>query len=919
MITINANNQRSTDLNETNLLGIAVKALPAAHETILPDNSMGMADDAQNTNNSTISSFGKAFDTFHLPVASQATRDAYDALFDAQNEVACIMLGSMSPDLHRALENYKAYDIIQERRWSVSKLLSLEDEKLIGHFGTPCMGKTITKLHAMLKLHEKGIPKKVETPVVLAIREGRIQKDNKKPQGAKGNDKGKNKLAYAPKLKIHYYQREIIRQRTLSTTTTSRGKRRLKHGALSLYVGNGMRAAVEAFVSFDLVLPSGLIIVLDNYMHNLYPNVSSIYNVSNKRAKHELDSSYLWHCRLGHINKKRMDKLQHDGILQPTHDESLEKCNHYGYVYLMKHKHEVFETFKVFQNEVENQFGKKIKAIQSDRGGKYFSHEFVNRMKSYGIISQLIPPYTPQHNGVSERRNQTLLNMVRSMMNLTTLPKSFWGYALESIARILNMVPTKKVDRTSYEIWHGYPKETMGYYFYYPLENKTFIAQNVEFFENSLTLQEASGSHGLLEASESNVGPELIQENDTQPSENTSKIHDEVEPNKHELGDLNEPPNYKAVLSDPESDKWLDVMNTKMQYMKDNQIVDPFNVASCDGCARNTIELLEGNNVVPLDPTPSDSLDLNDDNRERTCLRLFQFFLHNQASNWLERLSAGSISTWEDLTTRFLAQFFPPRRTAELFPHHGIDLWLQVQIFYDHVNPATRRTINQSAGGKLRDRNTKESWALLEDLDLYDNKSWNDPRDFAKPVKAISLPQDVLSTSDRRLIELENQVQRLMKAHLAPKQHVQVNKISSSCEICSGHHNTQYCMENPKQAFGEYASSRNNKVGGKQFTTNLGPRNFKEATNAWKDKPNFNWEQSQSFTSPQKGSFSTYSSSYQAELERTLSEFDSHQERRLSSLGAQLERQQDDMINKINILWKVFFEKLNDTSTRDTT
>ncbi|GJR80059.1 MAK10-like protein [Tanacetum coccineum] len=220
---------------------------------------------------------------------------------------------------------------------------------------------------------------------------------------------------------------------------------------------------------------------------------------------------------------------------------------------------------------------------------------------------------------------------------------------------------------------------------------------------------------------------------------------------------------------------------------------------------RNTIELPDGNNVVPLrsdtirlvqngcsfhglrseDPNQHlkdflklvDSLDLDVANRERTRLR--------------------SISTWEDLTTHFLAQFFPPGRTAKLrndilmfqqhqgeslseawtrfkdllqkVPHHGIDLWLQVQIFYDHVNPATRRTIDQSAGGKLRDRNAKESWALLEDLALYDNESWNDPRDFAKPVKAISLPQDVPSTSDRRLIELENQVQRLMEAHLAPK------------------------------------------------------------------------------------------------------------------------------------------------------
>ncbi|GJR81523.1 hypothetical protein Tco_0152308 [Tanacetum coccineum] len=60
------------------------------------------------------------------------------------------------------------------------------------------------------------------------------------------------------------------------------------------------------------------------------------------------------------------------------------------------------------------------------------------------------------------------------------------------------------------------------------------------------------------------------------------------------------------------------------------------------------------------------------------------------------------------------------------------------------------------------------------------------PKDFAKPIKAISLPQDVPSTSDLHLIELENQVQRLMEAYLAPKKPVQVHKISSSCEICSG-------------------------------------------------------------------------------------------------------------------------------------
>ncbi|GKG29000.1 zinc finger, CCHC-type containing protein, partial [Tanacetum coccineum] len=96
-----------------------------------------------------------------------------------------------------------------------------------------------------------------------------------------------------------------------------------------------------------------------------------------------------------------------------------------------------------------------------------------------------------------------------------------------------------------------------------------------------------------------------------------------------------------------------------------------------------------------------DSLDLDGENRERTRLRLFQFSLPDQASNWLERLPAGSISTWEDLTTRFLAQFFPSRRTVKLR--------LNIQIFYNHVNPVTRRTIDQSGGGKLRDLNPEES------------------------------------------------------------------------------------------------------------------------------------------------------------------------------------------------------------------
>ncbi|GJY25168.1 hypothetical protein Tco_0399894 [Tanacetum coccineum] len=84
-------------------------------------------------------------------------------------------------------------------------------------------------------------------------------------------------------------------------------------------------------------------------------------------------------------------------------------------------------------------------------------------------------------------------------------------------------------------------------------------------------------------------------------------------------------------------------------------------------------------------------------------------------------------------------------------------------------------------------------------------------------IKAIYLPQDVLNVSDCRLIKLENQVQCLMEAHLGPKPSVQVNKIASSCEICSGTYDTNYCVENPEQAFVNYASSRTDEARGRGF------------------------------------------------------------------------------------------------------
>ena len=81
----------------------------------------------------------------------------------------------------------------------------------------------------------------------------------------------------------------------------------------------------------------------------------------------------------------------------------------------------MFEKFKEFQIEVENHRNNKIKFLRADGRGEYFSYEFVLHLKQCGIVSQLTPPGTPQRNGVSKHHNHTLLDMVQSMMSLTTI------------------------------------------------------------------------------------------------------------------------------------------------------------------------------------------------------------------------------------------------------------------------------------------------------------------------------------------------------------------------------------------------------------------------------------------------------------------------------------------------------------------
>lgn len=225
----------------------------------------------------------------------------------------------------------------------------------------------------------------------------------------------------------------------------------------------------------------------------------------------------LWHKCLGHISKERIERLVSSGIIDPLDFSDFKICmecikgkqtnirklgakrsldilevihtdicgpfpmaswngqryfitftddySRYGYLYLIHEKSQALDVFKAYKAEVENQLNKKITAVRSDRGGEYYGRydgsgeqrpgPFARYLEECGIVPQYTMPGTPRQNGVSERRNRTLKDMVRSMINNSSLPNSLWGEALKTAVYILNRVPSKAVSKTPYELWTG--------------------------------------------------------------------------------------------------------------------------------------------------------------------------------------------------------------------------------------------------------------------------------------------------------------------------------------------------------------------------------------------------------------------------------------------------------------------------------
>ena len=335
-----------------------------------------------------------------------------------------------------------------------------------------------------------------------------------------------------------------------------------------------------------------------------------------KRSALNESSADLWHKRLGHISKERIlrliksevlpqldftdwnntcvdcikgkqtkhvskqDAIRSSGLLDLIHAAIcgpfdvpswggeryfitfIDDYSRYCYLYLLHERTQSVDVLETFISEVERQLNRKVKVIRSDRGGEYYGKTsevgqipgpFKKLLESKGICAQYTMPRSPHQNGIAERRNRTLMEMVRSMVNDSSVPVSLWMYALRTAAYILNRVPSKAVPKTPYELWTsrkpslrhlhvwgcqvevriynphekkldsrtisgyfiGYPERSKGYRFYCPNHSTRIVESgNARFIENG----SVSGSVGARDVE---IRESLMDQN---PSNDPSQI-----------------------------------------------------------------------------------------------------------------------------------------------------------------------------------------------------------------------------------------------------------------------------------------------------------------------------------------------------------------------------------------------------------
>ena len=306
----------------------------------------------------------------------------------------------------------------------------------------------------------------------------------------------------------------------------------------------------------------------------------------------------------------------------------------YTKVYLLKNKSEVPNKIKEYVKYVQTKFRITPKKIRSDRGGEYTGEELKNFLKAEGIQMELTTPYTPQQNGCAERKNRYLVEMARSMLIDSDLPKKYWGESVVTANHMQNRLPVTGNEVTPYETWNkrkpnlkyvkqfgciayaaipserrqklddkakqlvfvGYEEGTKGYRLLDTNTDKIVISKDVIFIEGDphrnirRVSQVPDNTYTELLLKEENfetqIDPDPVRmdvepqnEPQNEPVElRVSKRCNKGKPPERLIETINkvtvestEPRTYKEALSSIEAKQWIEAMDAEIKCLKKNE------------------------------------------------------------------------------------------------------------------------------------------------------------------------------------------------------------------------------------------------------------------------------------------------------------------------------------------------------------
>ena len=338
----------------------------------------------------------------------------------------------------------------------------------------------------------------------------------------------------------------------------------------------------------------------------------------------------------GGKRSKEVLGLVHSDVCGKISTKSLSGCEYfvtfiddksrYTWVYVLKSKDQVFGCFKDWKAMVENDTGKKLKAIRSDNGGEYTSKEFQGYLKMAGIRHELTIPKTPEQNGVAERMNRTVVETARCMLAEAGLPKRFWAEAVATAVFLRNRSPTVAVEgmtpfeaingrkpqvnilrvfgclcyshvpkdeRSKFDVkakkcmFLGYGETTKGYRLYDLKRQRVMYSRNVVFDESKRAQEEAEpvvpnpAKFVHLETEEESVDdavPMALGERNQEELQDGRVVRNRRAPDR--LGEWvyltvdenTEPRTYDEAMKSTDTLKWQTAMQREMQSLEENDV-----------------------------------------------------------------------------------------------------------------------------------------------------------------------------------------------------------------------------------------------------------------------------------------------------------------------------------------------------------